>query len=174
MKLHAWLLCSQQSNHWTVLSRSRSYFTTDGRSVSMSLCRAHSGTCDQILLPVGRLLSKICGLISVRRPLWREDGPAVCSAITQWFESRRTRNHTLLSHLRLPQPGGPGSNIYIPRNRGARLYPRALGSLYVASYNSQGYGGCILTLPQSWGPGPCIDIPQEQDGPVRRQSLKSS
>jgi hypothetical protein len=23
----------------------------------------------------------------------------------------------------------------------AQLYPRALGSLYVASYNSQGYGG---------------------------------
>jgi hypothetical protein len=27
----------------------------------------------------------------------------------------------------------------------AQLYPRALGSLYVASYDSQGYGGGILT-----------------------------
>jgi hypothetical protein len=34
--------------------RSRSYFTTDG----------------QILLPVGMLLSEICGLVSVGRPLW--------------------------------------------------------------------------------------------------------
>jgi hypothetical protein len=35
------------------LGRSRSYFTT----------------CDQILLPVGMLLSEICGLVSVKRPL---------------------------------------------------------------------------------------------------------
>jgi hypothetical protein len=27
----------------------------------------------------------------------------------------------------------------------AQLYPRALGSLYIASYDSQGYGGGILT-----------------------------
>jgi hypothetical protein len=33
-----------------------------------------------------------------------------------------------------------------PRNRVAKLYPRALGSLFVASYDSQGYGGGILTL----------------------------
>jgi hypothetical protein len=32
-----------------------------------------------------------CGLVSVGRPLWREDGYAICSAITQWSESRRTR-----------------------------------------------------------------------------------
>jgi hypothetical protein len=27
----------------------------------------------------------------------------------------------------------------------AQLYPRALGSLFVTSYDSQGYGGGILT-----------------------------
>jgi hypothetical protein len=32
-----------------------------------------------------------------------------------------------------------------PRNRVARLYPQALGSLFVASYDSQGYGGGIRT-----------------------------
>jgi hypothetical protein len=32
-----------------------------------------------------------------------------------------------------------------PRNRVAQLYPRALGSIFVASYDSQGYGGGILT-----------------------------
>jgi hypothetical protein len=32
-----------------------------------------------------------------------------------------------------------------PRNKVAQLYPRALGSLFVASYDSQGYGGDILT-----------------------------
>jgi hypothetical protein len=41
---------------------------------------------------------------SVRRPLWREDGSPICSVITQWSESLITRNHTLLSRLRLPPP----------------------------------------------------------------------
>jgi hypothetical protein len=100
----------------------RSYFTTDSQSVSMSWCRAHLRTCDQILLSVGMLLSEICGLVSVGLPLWREDGSAICSAITQWSESRRTRNHALLSHLRLPQPEGPGSRIYeyIPQELAGR------------------------------------------------------
>jgi hypothetical protein len=34
-----------------------------------------------------------------------------------------------------------------PRNREAQLYPQALRSLYVISYDSQGYGGGIRTLP---------------------------
>jgi hypothetical protein len=32
-----------------------------------------------------------------------------------------------------------------PRNRVARLYPQALGSILIASYDSQGYGGGIRT-----------------------------
>jgi hypothetical protein len=31
-----------------------------------------------------------------------------------------------------------------------------VGSLYVVSYNSQGYGGGILNLPLPGGTGPCI------------------
>jgi hypothetical protein len=46
------------------------------------------GTCEQILLPVGMLLSEICGLVSVERPLWREDGSEICSVIAQWSDSR--------------------------------------------------------------------------------------
>jgi hypothetical protein len=69
------------------------------------------------------MLSEICGLVSVGRPLWREDGSAICSVIAQWSGSRRTRNHTLLSHLRVPQPGGPGSRIYIPQEQGGPLIP---------------------------------------------------
>jgi hypothetical protein len=48
------------------------------------------------------------------RALWREDGSIICSAITHCLESRRTHNHILVSHLRLPQPGGQGPRIYIP------------------------------------------------------------
>jgi hypothetical protein len=34
-------------------------------------------------------------------------------AVTLGSKSRRTHGHILLSHLKLPQPGGPGSQIYI-------------------------------------------------------------
>jgi hypothetical protein len=73
------------------------------------------------------LLSEICGLLPVGRPLWREDGSAICSVITQWSESLRTRNHTLLFRLRLPQPGGPGSRIYIPKEQGGPVIPSGTG-----------------------------------------------
>jgi hypothetical protein len=99
-----------------VRSRSRSYFTTDGqsvsrsvgRSVSMSWCRAPLwGPWPDFTFSF--LCRKIASLFVLGRPLWREDGSVTCSAIYQWSESRRT-----LSHLRL------------------------LGSLSVASYGSQG------------------------------------
>jgi hypothetical protein len=61
-------------------------------------------------------------LWSLGRPLWRDYGSVICSAICQWSESRRTHNHTLLSHLRL------------------------LGSLSVALKTRRDYGGSILTL----------------------------
>jgi hypothetical protein len=75
------------------------------------------------------LLSEICGLVSVGRPLWREDGCVICIQIIQWSESRRTRNHTLLSHLRLPQPGGPGSHIYICQEQGGPVIPPGTASI---------------------------------------------
>jgi hypothetical protein len=39
-------------------------------------------------------------------------------AVTLGSKSRRTHGHSLLSHLRLPQPGGPGSRIYIAQEQG--------------------------------------------------------
>jgi hypothetical protein len=95
--------------------------------VGQSWCRAHSGTCDQILLPVRRLLSESRGLVSVGHPLWLEDGFAICIAITQWSEWHRTLNHTLLSHLRLPQPGGQGSHTYVPQEQGGPVIPPGTG-----------------------------------------------
>jgi hypothetical protein len=68
------------------------------------------------------------------------------SAVPLWLESRGTQNHILLSQfLRLPQPGGPGPRIYIPQVQVAQIYPRAPGSFSVASYDSLGYGGGILS-----------------------------
>jgi hypothetical protein len=55
------------------------------------------------------------------------------------LESRGTRGHILLSQMRdSPQPGEPGPRIYIPQEQGGPVIPQALGSLFVASYNSQG------------------------------------
>jgi hypothetical protein len=106
------------------------YFTTDSQSVCLGI-EHPCGTCDQILLPVGMLLSEICCLVTVGRPLWREDESAICSVITQWSESRRNCNHILPSHLRLPQqPGGPGSRIYIPQEQGGPVIPQGTG-LYI-------------------------------------------
>jgi hypothetical protein len=59
-----------------------SHITTDGQSVVMSRYRAHSGTCDQILLSVRRLLSEICCLVFLGRPLWREDGSVICLSLS--------------------------------------------------------------------------------------------
>jgi hypothetical protein len=106
----------------------RSFFTSDGQSVSLSWCRVHSGTCGQILLPVWRLQPESYCLVSVELPLWRQGGSAVYSVITQWSESRKTRNYTLLSHLGLTQPGGPGSHIYIPQEQGGPVIPPGTGS----------------------------------------------
>jgi hypothetical protein len=42
----------------------------------------------------------------------------ICSAITHRLKSHRTHNHILLSHLRLPQPGGPDPLTHIPHEQG--------------------------------------------------------
>jgi hypothetical protein len=61
-------------------SQRQCHITTDGRSVSMSWYRTHSGICDQLLLSVRRLLSESFCLVSVRCPLWREVGSVICQS----------------------------------------------------------------------------------------------
>jgi hypothetical protein len=48
-------------------------------------------------------------------------------AVTLGSKSRRTHGHILLSHLRLPQPGGPGPRIYTPQERGGPVMPPGTG-----------------------------------------------
>jgi hypothetical protein len=69
--------------------------------------------------------------------------------VTLGSKSRRTHDHISLSHLRLPNLEGHVPVFISPRNRVAQLYPWALGSLYVASYDSQGSSGGILTRPHT-------------------------
>jgi hypothetical protein len=51
--------------------------------------------------------------------------------------------HFPVSDSRLPQPGGPGPPIYIPLEHVGTIIPPGTGFLFVASYDSQGYGGGI-------------------------------
>jgi hypothetical protein len=49
---------------------------------------------------------------------------AFASAVILKSEPRRTHDHILLSHIRdSPQPGGPGSRIYIPQEENGPVIP---------------------------------------------------
>jgi hypothetical protein len=68
------------------------------------------------------------------------------STVILGSESRGTHDHILLSQIRVSSNLEGQVPLFIsPRNRVAQLYPQALGSLFVASYDSQGYGGGIRT-----------------------------
>jgi hypothetical protein len=68
----------------------------------------------------------------------------LASAVIFRSESRETHDHILLSQIRdSPNLEGQGPVFISPRNRMARLYPQALCSLFIASYDSQGCGGGI-------------------------------
>jgi hypothetical protein len=63
----------------------------------------------------------------------------LASAVILRSESRGTQDQILLSQIRdSPNLEGQVPVFMSPRNRVARLYPQALGSLFVASYDSRG------------------------------------
>jgi hypothetical protein len=99
------------------------------------------------------LLSDSCGFVDVgrlsdeRRRVYRlQLLLALASAVNLGSKSRRTHVHILLSQIRDSPNLESQVPVFIsPRNRVAQLYPEALGSLFVAPYDSQGYGGGIRT-----------------------------
>jgi hypothetical protein len=64
------------------------------------------------------------------------------------------------------QPGGPDTRIYIPQeHRVAKLYPHALGFIFVASYDSQSFGGVmylryavLLFVQTDWYNAHCVKM----------------
>jgi hypothetical protein len=72
-------------------------------------------------------------------------------AVTFGSKHRRTHDHILLSLLTLPNLEGQVIVFISPRNSVTQLCPWALGSPFFASYDSQGYGGRILTRLHTWG-----------------------
>jgi hypothetical protein len=70
----------------------------------------------------------------------------LASAVILGSAYRWSHDHILLSQIRdSPNLGGQVPVFISPRNRVVQLYPQALGSLFVASHDSQGYGGGIRT-----------------------------
>jgi hypothetical protein len=51
----------------------------------------------------------------------------VTEVLNMWEVSMAGSHNTLLSHLRLPQSGGPGSRIYIPQEKGGSVIPPGTG-----------------------------------------------
>jgi hypothetical protein len=136
---------------FTASSQSQSYITTDGQSASQPVylgIKHPSGAYDHIFITVR--LSRVCwcgGLSLKRERVCRLQLLLVLAcAVILGSESRGTRDHILLSQIR----DSPNLEDHVPvficlRNRVAQLYPQALGPLFVASYDSQGYGGGIRT-----------------------------
>jgi hypothetical protein len=68
----------------------------------------------------------------------------LASAVILKSEYRGAHDHNLLSETRdFSNFEGQVPVFITPRNRAAQLYTQELGSLFVASYDSQGYGGGI-------------------------------
>jgi hypothetical protein len=91
------------------------------------------------------LLSDIYGLHVVGRPPWRENEFVIYLYNSLSCPSPAELMTTFCS-LVLDSPNLEGQvPVFVsPRNRVAQMYSRALGSLFGASYDSQGYGGVIL------------------------------
>jgi hypothetical protein len=84
-------------------------------------------------------------------PVWWEDGSVVCnwcwSSPAQSFSNPSPAGlMTIFYDLTIRDSPDLECQVPVcisPRNRVARLHPQALGFLFVASYDSQGYGGGI-------------------------------
>jgi hypothetical protein len=98
---------------------------TDNQLASLSWCRA----------PIWSPWPDFCflfhtwGFIAVGRHLWWEDGFVVyctiasglCQSNHSGVQVPQISGLILLSHVRLPQPGGPGPHIFIPQEQGGSV-----------------------------------------------------
>jgi hypothetical protein len=108
-------------------------------TISRPVCpgvRCPSGTCDQFffLLEISFRQLRVRYFVApsltrgwVCNLLYNSFWACLARAVTVGSKSRRTHGHILLSHLRLPKPGGPGSRIYIPQELGGPVIPPGTG-----------------------------------------------
>jgi hypothetical protein len=107
-------------------------------TVSRPVClgvRRPSGTSDQFFFLLVSSFRQLRLCYFVAPSLTRGRGcnllvqllPGLTKAVTLGPKSRRTHGHILLSHLRLPKPGGPYPRIYIPQEQGGPVIPPGTG-----------------------------------------------
>jgi hypothetical protein len=135
--------------HTANCNSSQRYVTTGGQSASLSWCQAPTWGprpdlyCCQTVLDLF-----LCGAPSLTR------GPichlqlllVLASAVIYGYESGGTQDHILLFQIQdFPNLEEQVPVFISPRIRVTHLYPQVLGSLFVASYDSQGYSGGIRT-----------------------------
>jgi hypothetical protein len=97
--------------------------------------RRQSGTCDQFffLLEISFRQLRVCYFVAPSLTRGRVCNLLVqlllglARAVTLGPKSSRTHDHILLSHLRLPQPGGPSPRIYILQEQGVTVIPPGTG-----------------------------------------------
>jgi hypothetical protein len=115
---------------------------TVGRPVCLGV-GLPSGAHDQTFC----FLSGNCWFLDVGHPLWREDGSVIYSYNFFWVLPEQSlsgpipqnsRPYFIISFETPPNLEGQIPVFISPRKWVAQLYPRALGSLSVASYDSQG------------------------------------
>jgi hypothetical protein len=96
--------------------------------------------------------SDSCGFVILWRPLWGEDGSVINSYNCFWALPEQSlwgtnpAKLTTIFHCLIRDSANLEGQVPVfisPRVRVAQLYPPALGSLSVASYDSQGYGAGI-------------------------------
>jgi hypothetical protein len=87
----------------------------------------------------------------------------LASAVIHRSESRGTNDHILLSQIRdSPNLEGQVPVFISPRNMVARLYPHALGSPFVASYDSASSSSvvaCVFVAAGTCFPSRCLGTP---------------
>jgi hypothetical protein len=106
------------------------------------------GAQDQIFITVRQLRVCWCGAHCPTRGGVRHLQLllVLASVVILGSESRGTHDPVLLSQIRDSPNLEDQVPVFIsPRKRVAQLYPQTLGSFFIASYNSQGYGGGIRT-----------------------------
>jgi hypothetical protein len=99
--------------------QSRSHFTTDGVSQYVLV----SGPLWDLWPDITSCCCLEVAVLFLWAPSLTRGRSAVCSTITQWFESCSTCNHTLLSHLTPPTWRARFPYLYPPEQGGQVIAP---------------------------------------------------